>query len=30
MRFDMTYFTGGALTDWDSGEWLVRRGLQVR
>jgi len=30
MRIDMTYFTGGALTDWDSGEWLVRQGMRVR
>jgi hypothetical protein len=30
MRFDMTYFTGGALNDWDSGEWLVKQGLRVR
>jgi hypothetical protein len=30
MRVDMTYFTGGALTDWDSGEWLARQGMRVR
>jgi hypothetical protein len=30
MRFDMTYFTGGPLSEWDSGEWLVTRGVRVR
>ena len=30
MRFDLTYFAGSELTDWDSGEWLVKQGLRVR
>lgn len=30
MRVDMIYFTRGALTDWDCGEWLVKQGVRVR
>lgn len=29
LRFDLTYFTGNAVTEWDSGEWLVKRGVRV-
>jgi hypothetical protein len=30
MRFDLTYFTDGVLSEWDSGEWLVKQGVRVR
>jgi hypothetical protein len=29
MRFDLTYYTNNELTEWDSGEWLVKRGVRV-
>ena len=29
MRFDLTYFTGKELTEWDNGEWLVKNGIRV-
>lgn len=30
MRFDLTFYTNGEVTEWDSGEWLVKRGVRVR
>ena len=29
VRFDLSYWTGGALTEWDSGEWLVTEGQRL-
>lgn len=30
VRFDFTYWAGDALTEWDSGEWLVVEGQRLR
>ena len=30
VRLDLSYWTGGALTEWDSGEWLVNEGRRLR
>ena len=30
VRFDLSYWVGDGLTEWDSGEWLVAEGLRLR
>jgi hypothetical protein len=30
MRFDLTYWTGGKITEWSSGEWLVKQDVRVK